>query len=215
MSISPEDLKSIRREYGNLPLESFELQVTPAEQFENWFREALEARVKEPNAMVLATVKINIPKARYVLFKGIEEEGLIFHTHYESAKAKEMLTNKSVAAVFYWREIHRQVRVEGTVEKASKDISDNYFYTRPRGGQLSALASPQSQVIKSRKEIEEKIENLDKEYEGNEINRPDNWGGYLIQPIVWEFWQGRKNRTHDRFRYQKVNNKWNTERLAP
>ena len=215
MAISSEDLESIREEYGNFPLESFELKVTPAEQFGNWFREALEARVKEPNAMVLATVKISIPKARYVLFKGIEDEGLIFHTHYESAKAKEMQTNNSVAAVFYWREIHRQVRVEGTVVKASKDISDIYFYTRPRGGQLSSIASPQSQVIKSRKVIEEKIENLDKEYEGNKINRPDNWGGYLIKPIAWEFWQGRENRTHDRFRYQKVNTKWIIERLAP
>ena len=215
MDISSEDLKSIREEYGDLPLESFELEVNPVEQFENWFREALEAGVKEPNAMVLATVKTSIPKARYVLFKGIEDGGLSFHTHYESAKAKEIQINNSVAAVFYWREIHRQIRVEGTVEKASKDISDKYFYTRPRGGQLSAIASPQSQVIKSRKVIEEKIENLDKEYEGNKINRPDNWGGYLIKPTAWEFWQGRENRTHDRFRYQKANTKWTIERLAP
>ena len=215
MSISSEDLKSIREEYGNLPLELFELHVTPAEQFENWFREALEAKVKEPNAMVLATIKIDVPKARYVLFKGIEEEGIIFHTHYESAKAKEIQTNNSVATVFYWREIHRQVRVEGIVEEASKEISDNYFNTRPRGGQLSAIVSPQSQVIQSRKDIEKKIKNLDKEYEGIEINRPDNWGGYLIKPTIWEFWQGREDRTHDRFRYQKVNNKWNIERLAP
>ena len=215
MDISSEDLKSIREEYGDLPLESFELEVNPVEQFENWFREALEAGVKEPNAMVLATVKTSIPKARYVLFKGIEDGGLSFHTHYESAKAKEIQMNNSVAAVFYWREIHRQIRVEGTVEKASKDISDKYFYTRPRGGQLSAIASPQSQVIKSRKVIEEKIENLDKEYEGNKINRPDNWGGYLIKPTAWEFWQGRENRTHDRFRYQKANTKWTIERLAP
>ena len=161
MDISSEDLKSIREEYGDLPLESFELEVNPVEQFENWFREALEAGVKEPNAMVLATVKTSIPKARYVLFKGIEDGGLSFHTHYESAKAKEIQINNSVAAVFYWREIHRQIRVEGTVEKASKDISDKYFYTRPRGGQLSAIASPQSQVIKSRKVIEEKIPEAD------------------------------------------------------
>ena len=215
MAISSEDLNSIREEYGNLPLELFELHVTPAAQFENWFREALEAKVKEPNAMALATIKMDAPKARYVLFKGMENEGIIFHTHYESAKAKEIQANNSVATVFYWREIHRQVRIEGIVEEASKEISDNYFNTRPRGGQLSAIASPQSQVIQSRKEIEEEIRNLEKEHEGIAINRPDNWGGYLIKPTVWEFWQGREDRTHDRFRYQKVNNKWNIERLAP
>ena len=215
MAISEDDLKSIREEYEDHPLESSQLRSDPLEQFEYWFSQALEAQVMEPNAMVLATSKLDTPKARYVLFKGLEDEGLIFHTHYESAKAKEIETNNAVAAVIYWREIHRQVRVEGRVEKASKEISDNYFHTRPRGGQLSAIASPQSQIIESRKVIEEKIKDLDKDYGKSKINRPDNWGGYLIKPTAWEFWQGRRNRTHDRFRYESVNGKWTISRLAP
>ena len=215
MAISEDNLKSIREEYEDHPLELSQLRSNPLEQFEYWFSQALEAQAMEPNAMVLATSKIDTPKARYVLFKGLEDGGLIFHTHYESAKAKEIETNNAVAAVIYWREIHRQVRVEGRVEKASKEISDNYFHTRPRGGQLSAIASPQSQVIESRKVIEEKIKDLDKDYGESKINRPDNWGGYLIKPTTWEFWQGRRNRTHDRFRYESVNGKWTISRLAP
>lgn len=215
MAISQDNLQSIREEYEDHPLELSQLRSNPVEQFEYWFSQALEAEAMEPNAMVLATSKIDTPKARYVLFKGIEDGGLIFHTHYESAKAKEIKTNNAVAAVIYWREIHRQVRIEGQVEKASKEISDNYFYTRPRGGQLSAIASPQSQVIESRKVIEEKIKDLDKEYGESKINRPDNWGGYLIKPTAWEFWQGRKNRTHDRFRYEKTGSEWTISRLAP
>ena len=155
------------------------------------------------------------PRARYVLFKGLEGEGLIFHTNYQSSKAQEIKSNNEVAVVFYWREIHRQIRVEGIAEKAPKQISDSYFDTRPRGGQLSALASPQSKVIKSRKEIEKKIDKLDRKYGSKQINRPENWGGYIIQPIAWEFWQGRKNRTHDRFRYQRISSKWKINRLAP
>jgi len=215
MAISQDNLQSIREEYEDHPLELSQLRSNPVEQFEYWFSQALEAEAMEPNAMVLATSKIDTPKARYVLFKGIEDGGLIFHTHYESAKAKEIKTNNAVAAVIYWREIHRQVRIEGQVEKSSKEISDNYFYTRPRGGQLSAIASPQSQIIESRKVIEEKIKDLDKEYGESKINRPDNWGGYLIKPTAWEFWQGRKNRTHDRFRYENADSKWTISRLAP
>ena len=215
MAISQDNLQSIREEYEDHPLELSQLRSNPVEQFEYWFSQALEAKVMEPNAMVLATSKIDTPKARYVLFKGLEDGGLIFHTHYESAKAKEIEINNAVAAVIYWREIHRQVRIEGWVEKASKEISDNYFYTRPRGGQLSAIASPQSQIIESRKVIEKKIKELDKEYGESKINRPDNWGGYLIKPTAWEFWQGRKNRTHDRFRYENAASKWTISRLAP
>lgn len=215
MSISKDDFQSIREEYEDYPLESSQLKSDPIEQFEYWFSQALEAKVIEPNAMVLATSKVETPKARYVLFKSIEDGGLVFHTNYESAKAKEIEINNAVAAVIYWREIHRQVRIEGLIEKTSKEISDNYFHTRPRGGQLSAIASPQSQIIESRKVIDEKIKDLDKDYEKGKIKRPDNWGGYLIKPNAWEFWQGRKNRTHDRFRYENVNSKWIINRLAP
>ena len=215
MTISPEELKSIRDDYGDLQLDIADLFESPIQQFEKWFSEALEAEIKEPNAMALATVNEDSPRARYVLFKGLEGEGLIFHTNYQSSKAQEIKSNNEVAVVFYWREIHRQIRVEGIAEKAPKQISDSYFDTRPRGGQLSALASPQSKVIKSRKEIEKKIDKLDRKYGSKQINRPENWGGYIIQPIAWEFWQGRKNRTHDRFRYQRISSKWKIYRLAP
>ena len=210
-----EEIQLIRREYGDLELKKTDLLPKPIDQFQSWFSQAIEAEVIEPNAMVLATTKMNNPKARYVLFKGIDNEGLIFHTHYESAKAKEIEGNNLIAGVFYWREIHRQVRIEGVVEKSSKEISDNYFKSRPRGGQLSAIASPQSKVINSRKEIEDKIVSLENEYGESEIIRPDTWGGYTIKPNIWEFWQGRKNRTHDRFRYEENDGVWDVVRLAP
>tara|TARA_B100000131_G_scaffold65980_1_gene62273 strand:- start:6184 stop:6831 length:648 start_codon:yes stop_codon:yes gene_type:complete len=215
MITQQEEIQLIRREYGDLELKKTDLLPKPIDQFQSWFSQAIEAEVIEPNAMVLATTKMNNPKARYVLFKGIDNEGLIFHTHYESAKAKEIEGNNLIAGVFYWREIHRQVRIEGVVEKSSKEISDNYFKSRPRGGQLSAIASPQSKVINSRKEIEDKIISLEKEYGESEIIRPDTWGGYTIKPNIWEFWQGRKNRTHDRFRYEENDGVWDVVRLAP
>ncbi len=215
MITQQEEIQLIRREYGDLELKKTDLLPKPIDQFQSWFSQAIEAEVIEPNAMVLATTKMNNPKARYVLFKGIDNEGLIFHTHYESAKAKEIEENNLIAGVFYWREIHRQVRIEGVVEKSSKEISDNYFKSRPRGGQLSAIASPQSKVINSRKEIEDKIISLEKEYGESEIIRPDTWGGYTIKPNIWEFWQGRKNRTHDRFRYEENDGVWDVVRLAP
>jgi len=215
MITQQEEIQLIRREYGDLELKKTDLLPKPIDQFQSWFRQAIEAEVIEPNAMVLATTKMNNPKARYVLFKGIDNEGLIFHTHYESAKAKEIEENNLIAGVFYWREIHRQVRIEGVVEKSSKEISDNYFKSRPRGGQLSAIASPQSKVINSRKEIEDKIVSLENEYGESEIIRPDTWGGYTIKPNIWEFWQGRKNRTHDRFRYEENDGVWDVVRLAP
>ncbi len=215
MITQQEEIQLIRREYGDLELKKTDLLPKPIDQFQSWFSQAIEAEVIEPNAMVLATTKINNPKARYVLFKGIDNEGLIFHTHYESAKAKEIEGNNLIAGGFYWREIHRQGRIEGVVEKSSKEISDNYFKSRPRGGQLSAIASPQSKVINSRKEIEDKIVSLENEYGESEIIRPDTWGGYTIKPNIWEFWQGRKNRTHDRFRYEENDGVWDVVRLAP
>ena len=215
MITQQEEIQLIRREYEDLELKKTDLLPKPIDQFQSWFSQAIEAEVIEPNAMVLATTKMNNPKARYVLFKGIDNDGLVFHTHYESAKAKEIEGNNLIAGVFYWREIHRQVRIEGVVEKSSKEISDNYFKSRPRGGQLSAIASPQSKVINSRKEIEDKIVSLENEYGESEIIRPDTWGGYTIKPNIWEFWQGRKNRTHDRFRYEKNDGVWDVVRLAP
>ena len=148
-------------------------------------------------------------------FKNIVNNNLIFHTHYESPKAMEILTNPSVSGIFYWAEIHRQVRFQGKAKKADSEISDDYFQTRPRGGQLSAWASAQSSIIETRDDVTKKIEELEKKYKNKQIPRPEFWGGFAIEVNYWEFWQGRRNRTHDRFCYNQINSGWDIERMAP
>jgi len=210
-----EKIQSLRNEYSDLDLTVDDLNQNPISQFTKWLDEAIETKIYEPNAMVLATVDENAPRSRFVLFKNIVDDNLIFHTHYESPKAKEIFTNPNVSGIFYWAEIHRQIRFQGKAKKANVQISDEYFKTRPRGGQLSAWASAQSNVISSRKDVTDKIEELEKEYEDKEIPRPDFWGGFSIEVDYWEFWQGRRNRTHDRFSYKKDNASWKIERMSP
>ena len=209
-------LASLRKDYGNKELNLNELLVNPIDQFKKWLDEAIKIEANEPNAMAISTVTDeNTPRSRYVLFKDLIEGELIFHTHYESPKAKEILNNPNISGIFYWPEIHRQIRFEGICKKASSEVSDDYFNSRPRGGQLSAIASNQSQAIQGRIEIEEKIAELEREYKNKEIQRPDNWGGFSINVDYWEFWQGRDNRTHDRFTYFLQDDKWKIERLSP
>ena len=209
-------LASLRKDYGNKELNLNELLVNPIDQFKKWLDEAIKIEANEPNAMAISTVTDeNTPRSRYVLFKDLIEGELIFHTHYESPKAKEILNNPNISGIFYWPEIHRQIRFEGICKKASSEVSDDYFNSRPRGGQLSAIASNQSQAIHGRIEIEEKIAELEIEYKNKEIQRPDNWGGFSINVDYWEFWQGRDNRTHDRFTYFLQDDKWKIERLSP
>ncbi|MCH1524754.1 MAG: pyridoxamine 5'-phosphate oxidase [Candidatus Actinomarina sp.] len=209
-------LASLRKDYGNKELNLNELLVNPIDQFKKWLDEAIKIEANEPNAMAISTVTDeNTPRSRYVLFKDLIEGELIFHTHYESPKAKEILNNPNISGIFYWPEIHRQIRFEGICKKASSEVSDDYFNSRPRGGQLSAIASNQSQAIQGRIEIEEKIAELEIEYKNKEIQRPDNWGGFSINADYWEFWQGRDNRTHDRFTYFLQDDKWKIERLSP
>ena len=209
-------LASLRKDYGNKELNLNELLVNPIDQFKKWLDEAIKIEANEPNAMAISTVTDeNTPRSRYVLFKDLIEGELIFHTHYESPKAKEILNNPNISGIFYWPEIHRQIRFEGICKKASSEVSDDYFNSRPRGGQFSAIASNQSQVIQGRIEIEEKIAELEIEYKNKEIQRPDNWGGFSINVDYWEFWQGRDNRTHDRFTYLLQDDKWKIERLSP
>ena len=209
-------LASLRRDYGNKELNLNDLLVNPIDQFKKWLDEAIKIEANEPNAMAISTVTDeNTPRSRYVLFKDLIEGELIFHTHYESPKAKEILNNPNISGIFYWPEIHRQIRFEGICRKASSEVSDDYFNSRPRGGQLSAIASNQSQAIQGRIEIEEKIAELEIEYKNKEIQRPDNWGGFSINVDYWEFWQGRDNRTHDRFTYFLQDDKWKIERLSP
>ena len=209
-------LASLRQDYGNRELNLNELPVNPIDQFKKWLDEAIKIEANEPNAMAISTVTDkNTPRSRYVLFKDLIDGELIFHTHYESPKAKEILNNPNISGIFYWPEIHRQIRFEGICKKASSEVSDDYFNSRPRGGQLSAIASNQSQAIQGRIEIEEKIAELEREYKNKEIQRPDNWGGFSINVDYWEFWQGRDNRTHDRFTYFLQDDKWKIERLSP
>ena len=209
-------LASLRKDYGNKELNLNELLVNPIDQFKKWLDEAIKIEANEPNAMAISTVTDeNTPRSRYVLFKDLIEGELIFHTHYESPKAKEILNNPNISGIFYWPEIHRQIRFEGICKKASSEVSDDYFNSRPRGGQLSAIASNQSQAIQGRIEIEEKIAELEIEYKNKEVQRPDNWGGFSINVDYWEFWQGRDNRTHDRFTYFLQDDKWKIERLSP
>tara|TARA_B100001778_G_scaffold202498_1_gene167215 strand:+ start:537 stop:1184 length:648 start_codon:yes stop_codon:yes gene_type:complete len=210
-----EKIQSLRNEYSDLDLTFEDLNQEPIIQFTKWLDEAIETQIYEPNAMVLATVDKNAPRSRYVLFKNIVNNNLIFHTHYESPKAMELFANPNVSGIFYWPEIHRQVRFQGKAKKADAKVSDEYFKTRPRGGQLSALASAQSNIIVSREDVTNKIDELEKEYEGKEIPRPDYWGGFAIEVNYWEFWQGRRNRTHDRFCYKQDENTWKIERMSP
>ena len=209
-------LASLRQDYGNKELNLNELLVNPIDQFKKWLDEAIKIEANEPNAMAISTVSDeNKPRSRYVLFKDLIGGELIFHTHYESPKAKEILNNPNISGIFYWPEIHRQIRFEGICKKASPEVSDDYFNSRPRGGQLSAIASNQSEVIQGRIEIEKKIAELEIQYKNKEIQRPDNWGGFSINITYWEFWQGRDNRTHDRFAYFLQDDKWKIERLSP
>lgn len=210
-----DKISSLRREYSDKKVEISDLNINPLTQFTNWLDEAIESKIYEPNAMVLATSIDNMPRSRYVLFKNIIEENLVFYTNYNSPKAMEIEKNPLVSGIFYWPEIHRQVRFEGLISKTNPEISDEYFYSRPRGGQLSAWASDQSKVINSREEIEKEIENLDLKFQNETITRPPFWGGYKINVNYWEFWQGRKNRTHDRFCYTQELSKWTIERLSP
>ena len=213
MKITDKILKEIRLEYGSRQLTRNDLKKEPIETFQDWFNDALISKVKEPNAMVLATLKNNSPKARYVLFKGIINDSIIFFSNYDSKKGKEIEKNNFVSLVFYWREIHRQIRIEGKIKKTSKNISDDYFNSRTDGAKISAISSPQSKIIKNREILEKRIQKI--KVENSKLKRPEFWGGYIVKPSLWEFWQGRDNRSHDRFVFQEKNGNWEIFRLAP
>lgn len=188
----------------------------PVRQFEIWFQEAIAAGIPEANAMTLATCGIDFkPSARMVLLKGLEDGKFIFYTNYHSRKGNELLWNPYAALLFYWHEMHRQVRIEGRVEKLPNEVSDAYFKSRPAPSKLSAIISPQSEVIPGRDFLDEKLIHLKNELSENEIQRPDYWGGYQVQPYTIEFWQGRDSRLHDRLLFTRVADDWKMERLAP
>ncbi|MET4082087.1 pyridoxamine 5'-phosphate oxidase [Pedobacter sp. UYP30] len=216
MQITSEALQNMRQNYINATLNEADVDENPIVQFKKWFEHAIESKVTEPNAMTLATVtKTGKPDARIVLLKGIDENGFQFYTNYLSAKGKELKKNPYASLVFFWHDLERQVRIEGTVTKLDKETSEAYFKSRPRKSQIGAIASPQSQVIESRVMLEDKFNELETQNEGKEIVKPAHWGGFLVKPTRIEFWQGRRSRLHDRINYELVANKWVKTRLAP
>ena len=207
---------SDRNQYEFPALNEGEVDSNPFTQFERWFKQA-EADVPIlPNAMTLATsTRDGVPSARVVLLKDFDERGFVFYTNYQSQKGKELDANPLATLSFYWAEPARQVRIAGTATRTSRSESEAYFHTRPIDSQLGAWASNQSEVIASREVLEQRMEELLKEYEGKRIPLPPYWGGYRVAPFVFEFWQSRASRLHDRIRYRLVNGKWVIERLAP
>jgi pyridoxamine 5'-phosphate oxidase len=213
--MTPADL---RKEYMLRGLSEADLDPDPTHQFQRWFDDALAAHLLEPNAMTLATAtRDGRPSARMVLLKGFDARGFVFYTNYESRKGGELAANPRVALVFFWVELERQVRVEGRVKRVSAEQSDAYFHSRPRGSQIGAAASHQSQIIPGREPLEAHVAELEAAYPGETpIPRPDFWGGYRVVPDIIEFWQGRPSRLHDRLRYgRQPGGSWQIERLSP
>ena len=192
------------------------INPNPFEQFDIWFEEAKKIGLKDPNAMnVASSSKDGIPSSRMVLLKSHDENGFVFYTNYTSRKSKEIIDNPHVALNFFWDALERQVRIEGKIEKIDSKISDEYFSSRSRLSQLGAHASEQSQVIQSYDVITNKLEELEKEFDGKEIPRPNHWGGFIIVPESIEFWQGHEGRIHDRLKFYKVDQQWKINRLSP
>lgn len=208
----------LRRDFSLKSLDESDINKNPITFFEQWFNEAVEANVYEPNAMNLSTATLDgKPSARIVLLKQIQSEGFVFFTNYSSKKGEQIALNPYIALTFVWHELERQVRIEGKVEKIADLESDSYFEMRPEKSKLGAWASPQSRVIPNRKYLENLMKDFDLKFIGKTISRPKNWGGYIVKPYLIEFWQGRENRLHDRIQYIKDSDKdnWKTVRLAP
>ncbi len=212
-----QPLADIRKEYSKAALDILTMSANPIQQFETWFQEALHAQVAEPNAMCLATVNADHrPSARIVLLKGIEHGAFLFYTNFQSDKGRELENNPACAATFFWPELERQVRIEGTATRVSDQQAQAYFQTRPRGSQIGAWSSPQSSVLENREILEERVRQMEQKFEGKQVlPKPHQWGGFQIEPLLIEFWQGRPSRLHDRIEYTRVDGTWKAHRLAP
>lgn len=211
------DLASLRKEYSKAVLDTGNVLQDPVNQFTKWFEEALAAKIPEPNAMNLATVNENgRPASRIVLLKGIENHKFVFYTNYQSRKGKELDQNPACSLTFFWPELERQVRIEGSASRVDEKRSEKYFQSRPRGSQVGAWASPQSTLISDRFLLEERSKQLEDKFKGQDVlPKPNQWGGYEIDPLMIEFWQGRPSRLHDRILYTKADGEWKINRLAP
>jgi len=209
-------LQQLRRNYASQSLDERNVLPDPLQQFNRWFDEAMAAEIPEPNAMTLATAMVDYkPSARVVLLKGITRGGFVFFTNYMSRKGKELTWNPYASLLFFWPQLERQVRVEGRVEKISREESDAYFKTRPRGSQLGAWVSRQSSVIENRAALENALMETTQRFENKDVELPEYWGGYVVLPQRVEFWQGRPDRLHDRLQYTFEDRQWLIERLAP
>jgi pyridoxamine 5'-phosphate oxidase len=210
-------IADIRKEYMLHNLNEVDVAENAMEQFGRWWQDALKSEIVEVNAMTLATASADgLPAARIVLLKGFRDEGFQFYTNYDSFKGRQLLENPRACLVFFWKEIERQVRITGLVEKLSQQDSDAYFKSRPAGSRIGAWASPQSEVIESSDWLLKRVNQFEKNFEETGIPRPPHWGGYLVRPVTIEFWQGRPNRLHDRLLYSlQGNGNWIIERLAP
>jgi len=216
MSHVNQHISQLREDFMKGELSEDTLENTPDLQFEKWMKEAIDAKVIEVAACNLATVGLdNKPSTRIVYLREFADNSFYFYTNFNSRKAKEIAHNPHVCLNFFWPELERQVRIEGTVTLAENEKSDAYFNARPLDSKIGAWSSPQSQVINGREELNQNIEQTKLKFEGKEVPRPEFWGGYIIKASYYEFWQGRKNRLHDRIAYSSVNNGWKTERLAP
>jgi len=226
MTTGPDDrlatIRDRRVQYETAGLDVADLDADPIAQWRRWHQEAYEAGVAEPNAMTVATIGADgVPDARVVLARGIDARGLVFYTNFQGAKSRQLDAAPVAAAVFAWLDLHRQVRLRARVERVSDDESDAYFAGRPRGSQLGAWASPQSEIIADRAALEESYVGFDEEFADDPVPRPPHWGGWRLVPFEWEFWQGRPSRLHDRLRYQHpaeasdADAAWTITRLAP
>lgn len=212
-----QKIADLRQDYRRATLNEREVALDPMQQFGHWWQEVLAGEIDEPNAMTLATSSADgMPAARIVLLKTFDDKGFLFFTNYESRKGHELAENPRATLLFFWKELERQVRVEGKVEKVPEPVSDEYFNSRPVGSRIGAIASPQSQVIDGRGPLEEKVKSLEAEYLHHAPQRPAHWGGYRVIPEKVEFWQGRSSRLHDRLLYTlEAGGGWKIERLAP